>query len=305
VQDEGLVDASLIQGILLSSMVSDPPAMSDEVKHWLPEAVWARLAAAERSMGAAYGNFAELCDSVNLDCDEWQQWYNLPTPEADRPPGRLGNGSELEKLLLLRIMRPDRVPFALRTFISTALGEEYVQMAPYDVRKTYSKSSKSTPIFFVLFPGVDPTPWVEELGASMGVTQANGLFANISMGQGQEGPAEATLERMAGAGGWVLLQNVHLMQTWLPTLERKLEVLAETASNKFRCFVSAEPPPISYLKNVPEGLLQSSLKVRTTLRAMCVCPLRALAHSTLCALAGRERAAFRSSVELPARMGQV
>ena len=35
----------------------------------------------------------------------------------------------------------------------------------------------------VLYPGVDPTPWVEELGKSKGITTENGLFANISMGQ--------------------------------------------------------------------------------------------------------------------------
>jgi dynein heavy chain len=67
---------------------------------------------------------------------------------------------------------------------------------------------------------------------------------------------------MAKAGGWVLLQNVHLMQSWLVHLERKLDALADVADVKFRCFISAEPPPLPYLKNIPEGLLQSSLKVR-------------------------------------------
>eukprot|EP00605_Chrysophyceae_sp_TOSAG23-4_P002681 GSChrysophyteH1.ASY1.ANO1.2958.1 assembled CDS len=51
------------------------------------------------------------------------------------------------------------------------------------------------------------------------------------MGQGQEAPAEA---------------NLHLMQNWLPD---------------FRCFVSAEPPSLSYMKNMPESLMQSSVKV--------------------------------------------
>lgn len=158
-------------------------------------------------------------------------------------------------------MRPDRVTFALRHFVSATLGEQYVYMPPFDMRKTYEQSCKSTPIFFVLFPGVDPTPWVEDLGATLGVTTANGFLANISMGQGQERPAENTLEKMAKTGGWVLLQNVHLMQNWLGTLERKLEQISETAHVKFRCFISAEPPPLPYLKNIPEGLLQSSLKV--------------------------------------------
>ena len=43
------------------------------------------------------------------------------------------------------------------------------------------------------------------------------------MGQGQEKPAEALVQRFAKDGGWILLQNLHLMQDWVPALERLLE----------------------------------------------------------------------------------
>lgn len=59
--------------------------------------------------------------------------------------------------------------------------------------------------------------------------------------QGQEGPAEAILDKYTKEGGWVFLDNVHLMQGWIPNLERKLEIAAETAHADFRCFFSAEP----------------------------------------------------------------
>ena len=59
--------------------------------------------------------------------------------------------------------------------------------------------------------------------------------------QGQEGPAEAVLDKYTKEGGWVFLDNVHLMQGWIPALERKLEIAAETAHPDFRCFFSAEP----------------------------------------------------------------
>jgi len=81
------------------------------------------------------------------------------------------------------------------------------------------------------------------------------------MGHGQEALAEAALDSAAALGGWVFLQNIHLIQSWLPTLERKLQELGDTADNRFRCFISAEPPLSAPLKNIPEGLLQSSLKV--------------------------------------------
>ena len=37
-------------------------------------------------------------------------------------------------------------------------------------------------MFFVLFPGVDPTPEVERIGRIFDVTRANNRFTNISMG---------------------------------------------------------------------------------------------------------------------------
>ena len=40
----------------------------------------------------------------------------------------------------------------------------------------------STPVFFVLFPGVDPTPDVERVGHKNGVSIKAGTFLNLSMG---------------------------------------------------------------------------------------------------------------------------
>jgi dynein heavy chain len=42
----------------------------------------------------------------------------------------------------------------------------------------------TTPMFFVLFPGVDPTPEVEFIGQQNGKKISDGTFINISMGQG-------------------------------------------------------------------------------------------------------------------------
>ena len=63
-------------------------------------------------------------------------------------------------------------------------------------------------------------------------------------------------------GGWVFLDNVHLMQGWIPSLERKLEIAAESAHKDFRCFFSAEPiNGAPFAKIVPESILQTCIKV--------------------------------------------
>ena len=88
-----------------------------------------------------------------------------------------------------------------------------------------------------------------------------GNFKNISMGQGQEAPAEAIVQRFAKDGGWIMLQNCHLMENWVPSLERLLEVVQEYAHKQFRCYISAEAPSMDWMKNMPESLLQSCVKV--------------------------------------------
>jgi dynein heavy chain len=90
--------------------------------------------------------------------------------------------SYFHKLLLLRSLRPDRLLSALTMFIQENMGESYVEQAPFDMMETYNESNNNTPLFFVLFPGVDPTPQVENIAAKFDISIANGRFHNISMG---------------------------------------------------------------------------------------------------------------------------
>jgi len=48
--------------------------------------------------------------------------------------------------------------------------------------EVFAESMNNVPIFFVLFPGVDPTPDVEKVAARYDISLKNGRFINISMG---------------------------------------------------------------------------------------------------------------------------
>jgi len=141
------------------------------------------------------------------------------------------------------------------------MGVRYMVQEPFDLETTFEDSSSQTPLFFVLFPGVDPGTEIETLGRKLGFTESAGNFVSISMGQGQERNGESVLDRFTYEGGWAFLQNVHLMQSWLPTLERKLEIAQETGHPDFRCFVTAEPPGLPDQMLIPEGIMQAAIKV--------------------------------------------
>merc|ERR1719428_2230910 len=130
--------------------------------------------------------------------------------------------------------------------------------------KCYEESVASTPFFFVLFPGTDPTPTVEALARKLGITEANGRLVNISMGQGQEQVALNALNKGAKDGSWIMLQNIHLMQVWLKQLERCLEIIEEFSSPEFRCILTSEPPSAlqgPLWEQVPESILQKCIKI--------------------------------------------
>ncbi len=182
----------------------------------------------------------------------------------------------MQQLCILRAVRSDRMLYALkyvtdqsdnisrslfRLFIGEKLGKKYVEFRASEFARIYEESTKSTPIFFILSPGVDPLKEVETLGKKFGYTSQAGKFFNISLGQGQEMIAENALEISAKEGDWIVLQNIHLVRHWLPILERKLERILENAQENFRLFISAEPSADFSTHIIPQGILENSIKI--------------------------------------------
>lgn len=113
--------------------------------------------------------------------------------------------SKFHRLLLLRALRPDRLSSALSNFVTEKMGEEYIEQPAFDIFEAFAESTKTIPMFFVLFPGVDPTPDVERVAAKFDISSTNGRFINISMGQGQEDRAKKAVFDCAIKGHWIML----------------------------------------------------------------------------------------------------
>jgi len=54
---------------------------------------------------------------------------------------------------------------------------------------------------------------------------------------------------------------VHLVARWLNPLEKKLEQAAAESHDDFRVFISAEPAPTPESHIIPQGILESSIKI--------------------------------------------
>jgi len=86
------------------------------------------------------------------------------------------------------------------------MGTRFVEGRAVEFAKSYEESGPSTPIFFILSPGVNPLKDVELLGKKIGFSEDNRNFHNISLGQGQEIVAEQAMDLSAKEGHWVVLQ---------------------------------------------------------------------------------------------------
>merc|ERR1711881_425428 len=159
--------------------------------------------------------FRGLDKDIEGSAKRWKKFVESECPEKEKFPQEWKNKSTLQKLFMMRCLRPDRMTYALRNFIEEKMGSEYGSDRAVPFSKSYEESSPATPIFFILSPGVDPLKDVEAIGKTLGFTFDNQNFHNVSLGQGQEVIAENKMSIAYKEGHWVILQNIHLVKNWL------------------------------------------------------------------------------------------
>ncbi|CAG4954204.1 unnamed protein product [Colias eurytheme] len=210
---------------------------------------------------ASKDEFRNLDRDIETSPKRWKKIVEMECPEREKFPQEWKNKTALQRLCMLRALRPDRMTYAVATYIEEKMGSKYVENRTVEFSKSFEETSPSTPIFFILSPGVNPLKDVEALGKAMGFTSDNGNFHNVSLGQGQEIVAEQAMDESFKKGHWVVLQNIHLVKKWLPSLEKKMESFAHGCHQDFRLFMSAEPAATPTAHIIPQGILESSIKI--------------------------------------------
>nr|XP_023023241.1 dynein beta chain, ciliary-like [Leptinotarsa decemlineata] len=205
--------------------------------------------------------FKSLDKDLEGSAKRWRKFVDSECPEKEKFPGEWKNKTTLQRLCIMRCLRPDRMTYAVSGFIDEKLGNKYITARSVEFEKSYEETSSTTPTFFILSPGVNPLKDVEKLGRKLGFMFDKGNFHSISLGQGQEIVAENAMDQAAAEGQWVILQNIHLVQKWLATLEKKMEQCADTGNANYRLYLSAEPSADPQECVIPQGILESSIKI--------------------------------------------
>ncbi|XP_026835009.1 dynein beta chain, ciliary isoform X2 [Drosophila erecta] len=223
---------------------------------WLTHVGWGGIRALNNQ-----AVFKGLEKDIEGSHKRWKKFVDSESPENEKFPGEWKGKSAIQRLCIMRCIRPDRMSYAMRSFIEEKLGSKYIDARSMEFSRTFEESSPETHIFFVLSPGVDPLKDVEKLGKALGFSFDHENFHSVSLGQGQEIVAENAIETASQNGHWVILQNIHLVARWLPSLEKKMESSLSNAHTNYRLFLSAEPAGDPAAHILPQGILESAIKI--------------------------------------------
>lgn len=71
--------------------------------------------------------FRNLDRDIEGSAKRWKKFVESECPEKEKFPQEWKNKTSLQKLCMMRALRPDRMSYALVDFVSEMLGNKYVE----------------------------------------------------------------------------------------------------------------------------------------------------------------------------------
>eukprot|EP00767_Chilomastix_cuspidata_P003879 gnl/Chilomastix_cuspidata/4008.p1 GENE.gnl/Chilomastix_cuspidata/4008~~gnl/Chilomastix_cuspidata/4008.p1 ORF type:complete len:4809 (-),score=800.22 gnl/Chilomastix_cuspidata/4008:14-12793(-) len=251
--EDGKIDPEEYGFLLRGGVILDKSEQpSNPAPEWLPDSSWDDITALDR-----LPNFTNLIPQFEGRLKEWKKFYVSEKPETLPLVGELeSNSNDLQRMIFIRCLRPDRISHAVSNFVSNSLGPRFIDPPQPDLTSAMADSSPSTPIIFVLSPGMDPAAMLRAYAHGRNMTERLEVLA---LGQGQAPKAVAAFHRALKSGGWLFLANAHLLLSWLPELEKLIASIPSSKPHKdFQLWISSDPHP-----KFPIGVLQASIKITT------------------------------------------
>ncbi|KAM7353017.1 dynein heavy chain at 36C isoform 1-T1 [Cochliomyia hominivorax] len=202
-------------------------------------------------------NFKGLREDVVANLEQWKLLFDSNNPQDNESiPQRWQKKLSLfQKLLLLRVFRPDKLVPGILGFVATEMGTKFVDPPQFDLAASFADSHCCIPLIFILTPGSDPTATLLKFADEQGFG-SNRLFS-LSLGQGQGPIAVKMIDEGVKLGNWVVLQNCHLAKSFMPQLEKICESLVPDSTHPdFRLWLTSYPAD-----HFPVVVLQNGIKM--------------------------------------------
>ncbi|ELW62513.1 Dynein heavy chain 3, axonemal [Tupaia chinensis] len=264
IKEKKQLDEAMWYFLLTGGVALDNP-FPNPAPEWLSEKAWSEVVRA-----STLPQLKGLKEHLEQNSSEWKLIYDSAWPHEEKFPGSWRLLQGLERMVILRCLRPDKIIPAIREFIAELMGKVYIEAPTFDLQGSYNDSNCCAPLIFVLSPGADPMAGLLKFADDLGMGGAR--IQTISLGQGQGPIAAKMINNAIKDGTWVVLQNCHLATSWMPALEKICEevIVPESTNVKFRLWLTSYPSekfPVSILQNgikmtnePPKGLRANLLR---------------------------------------------
>ncbi|XP_053409232.1 uncharacterized protein LOC123561373 isoform X4 [Mercenaria mercenaria] len=278
----------------------------DEAPVWLPQEKWEDILA----LSVLPGPLDSLCVNFAQCSDAWKSWYKGDYPEQEplplsvtaagasmetRPGSSestrsakenqtkspdLGPLTEFHQLLLLRMLRPDRLPVALGKYINKYLTLNLPDQIEFNLQDTLRDSRRHLGVLLLLPESLASVKSQPVTRLKMTHPPVDVLFKlaktenvnveHVRIGEGSEVLVEEAIDTAEKNEGWVVIEDLHLapekffnqLKKHLIRVYRSREKLRANnpeerqKSSKFCVWITSEPG-----QNIPDFLLLNLHKV--------------------------------------------
>lgn len=149
-KEKKLIDEEIWYFLLTGGVALENP-FSNPASEWLSEKSWGEIVRA-----SALSKLQGLMEHFEQNIDKWKLIYDSASPHEEVFPGNWQLLQSMEKIVILRCLRPDKVIPAIREFIAENMGSTYIEAPTFDLQGSYNDSNCCAPLIFVLSPGADP-----------------------------------------------------------------------------------------------------------------------------------------------------
>ncbi|KAK2581989.1 hypothetical protein KPH14_002425 [Odynerus spinipes] len=239
------------------------PSHFCQAPSWLLSKSWKKLCYVNDNL-LSFNGLAQDISSNDLI---WKIYWDSDLVEAQTLPHPWNKQlSQFQKLILAKIAKPDKIIYHIKYFVESYLGKVLNYSPQYTISQSYTESSCLNPLLFILPSYTSPLSFISSYASIRGCSSK---YMSLSMNDMQTKKAEILIKEAQEKGGWIFLQNCHLVISWLPQLEKICENLnAVNTSLTFRLWLSSYSVnefPISILQNSVKIILDDTLDIKESL----------------------------------------
>lgn len=233
---------------LLISVTNKESSKPNPDPTWISKKMWNLI----HDLNEHSPAFSGIDDDFIKNPEEWKKIYQSSAPQEEHYPNNWKvKLSALQSIILLKILRPDKVIPAIQNAIAAKLGREFIEWETIELERVFEDGSKFSPIIFILSSGSDPLDEIFRLANKLSV-----VCNIVSLGQGQELAADKAIKTARIEGSWIVLQNCHLAPKYLSKVEKSIGEIDDSVHHNYKMLLTSMPT-----NKFPVSILQAGVKI--------------------------------------------